>query len=193
MELLLSLATFAVVSLIIILIVFLVLCIILGFSFGWSHFKGAPFVRSKKNKIETIISLAQIKPGETVIDLGSGDGILVEEAVKCRAKAIGVEINPLLAWYSQKKLSKKHPDKNCRIVRCNIHSYPLNKADVIFFYLYPPLIEKLKQKFASEIKPGARIISNDFPISGWKPAVQKNKVFLYKTSPHSSIGRTNLK
>ena len=173
---------------VVILIIFF-LYILLGISFIWSYCKGAPFVRSKRNKIETMLELASIKPEETVVDLGSGDGILLKEAAKKGAKAVGVEINPILAQYSKKQLSLKGFSKNCEVICCNAQDYSLEKADVVFLYLFPPIIEKLKEKFIKELKPDARIVSNAFPITGWKPEIEKNKVYLYKISPHSSIGR----
>ena len=171
------------------IVILVVLYIILGGFFLWSHYKGAPYVRSKRNRIETMMELAKIKPGEVIVDLGSGDGILVKEAAKKGAEAIGVEINPLLAWYSRRKLSWNSLSKNCRIFRCDLHDYSLKNADVVFLYLYPPTIEKLKGKLARELKADARVISNAFPFSDWDPAIEKNGVFLYKMSPHSSIGR----
>ena len=114
----------AVFSFLFLLFFLLILHLILGISFIWGYYKGAPYVRSQKNRIKTMLELAQIRPGETVVDLGSGDGILIREAVKQGAKAIGVEINPLLAWYSKRKISSK----NCCIIRCNIHDYSLTRT-----------------------------------------------------------------
>ena len=179
----------AVLAVSVIILVIFVSYIMLGVSFIWSYYKGAPFVRSKRNKIETMLELAGIEPEETVVDLGSGDGILLKEAAKKGARAVGVEINPILAQYSKKQLSLKGFSKNCKVICCDVQDYSLEKADIVFLYLYPPIIEKLKEKFIKELRPDARIISNAFPITDWEPEIEKNGVFLYKIGPHSSIGR----
>lgn len=141
-----------------------------------SHYRGAPFVRSRKDRIESMFELADIKAGEFVVDLGSGDGTLVVKAAKLGARAHGVEVDPFLVSYSR---WKTRIYKNAKIERENIYNYPLRNADVIFVYLLPETLDKIKGKLEREAKPGTRIISNAFPIPGWIPAKEKNNVFLY--------------
>lgn len=142
------------------------------------HYKGAPFVRSRKDKVRTMIELAGIKPAEFVIDLGSGDGTLVIEAAKRGAKAVGVEFNPFLVWYSRYQI-RRHKNLRAKIIREDLYNYPLHDADIIFVYLLPETLNRLKGKLEKEVKPGTRIVSNAFPIPGWIPAKEKDNVFLY--------------
>lgn len=141
------------------------------------HYKGAPFVRSKKDRVRAMIELARIKPGEFAADLGSGDGILVIEAAKEGARACGVEVNPFLVWFSRWRIQRY---KNAEIKRENIYNFPLHDANIIFMYLLPSTIARLKSKLEKEVKPGTRIISNAFPVPGWDITEEENKVFLYK-------------
>ncbi len=143
------------------------------------HLAGAPFVRSRKEKIKTMIELAQLKPRETVLDLGSGDGSIVIEAAKSGAHAVGIEINPFLVWYSRWRIKRAGLENRAQIIQKNFCDFTLNDADVIFLYLWPSTIEKLKEKLRRELKPEARIVSNGFPIKGWNPIMEKDKVYLY--------------
>ena len=80
----------------VIIVVLLLFIIITFFFFAIDLFLDLPYVATKKDKIETIIKLARIKPKETVVDLGSGDGRLIFAAARAGAHAIGYEINPFL-------------------------------------------------------------------------------------------------
>lgn len=159
----------------------LLLAVLFWIGFFYNLIRGdAPFLRSNRKKINIMLELAQIKPGETVIDLGSGDGALLIEAARHGAKSIGVEINLFLAVYSRVKVRLKRLGHKINIVRGNLNSYPLDNADVIFIYLLPETLFKLQNKLSSECKLGARIVTNTFSIPGWTPEKEKNSVYLYK-------------
>ncbi len=162
-------------------VVFAALFVILEFSvIIINHYKGAPFVRSRKEKIKTMLELADIKPGDKVVDLGSGDGIIVFECARLGAKATGIEVNPFLVWYSRFCAKQNHLMSKVNFIRKNFRDVHLGEFDVIFIYLWPSTIESLKQKLVQELKPDTRIISNAFPILRWVPIKEKNKVFLYQ-------------
>lgn len=144
------------------------------------HYLGAPFVRSDKKKIEIMLDLAEIKPGDVVVDLGSGDGSLIIEAAKQGAQAIGVEINPFLVWFSRTRAEFQHLGSTATLVRGNLKNYDLKGANVVFLYLWPSTIENLKEKLQHELAHGARIVSNGFPIAGWPIILEKENVYLYK-------------
>lgn len=147
----------------------------------WITFaKFAPFSRSNRRKIKIMFELAAVKPGEVVIDLGSGDGTLVFEAARRGARAIGIEINPLLVWISRWRAQRQNVRDKVTIVRGDVQNYPLHDADVIFLYLMPRGMSELRSKFVSEAKKGSRIVSNSFLIPDMMPLKEVGGVYLYR-------------
>ncbi|MDP3770028.1 MAG: methyltransferase domain-containing protein [bacterium] len=142
--------------------------------------KGAPFVPSKPNRVKTMIELANITQGTRVIDLGSGDGSILIKAAMAGAIATGIEINPFLIPYSRWRARRAGVQHSVTVIRGEINNFPIDQADVIFLYLLPKFLVKLKSKLAAELKPGALVISNAFPVPGWTPIQEKNGVFLYQ-------------
>lgn len=141
--------------------------------------KGAPFIRSSKIKIKIMLELADIKPGDKVVDLGSGDGTLLLGAARLGAKAEGIEINPFLVFYSRWRAHQAGFKDQITIIKVDFFAYPLRDVDVIFLYLWPKTNKLLKDKLFKEAKAGAKIISSAFPILGWQPTKEKDGVFLY--------------
>lgn len=144
------------------------------------HLKGAPYVPSSGKRVKKMIELADLKLGEKVVDLGSGDGKILIEAAKLGCFATGLEINPFLVWFSRFRAARNGLSGKIKILRQDFNKYSLNDVDVVFVYLWPETIDKLSIKFRQELKPGARIVSNAFTISGWGPAKKDDQVFLYK-------------
>lgn len=155
---------------------------VLIFSFTiWSDLKGAPFVRSRKDRIYTMLKLAQIQPGMRVLELGSGDGTLIVGAAQLGAISEGIEINPFLVWYSRYKVRMAGLTDRATFTRANIFNISLaeKKPNVLFLYLLPGTLKKLKEKLCAELPSGTRIISNAFRIDGLTPIVQENNVYVY--------------
>ena len=146
----------------------------------FGHIFGAPFVRSDKKRIATMLECAAIKSGEIVYDLGSGDGSLVIEAARRGAHAIGIEINPFLTWYSRWRIRKNNFSGKVRIIAKDFRNIDLHDANIIFLYLWPETIVKLKEKLTRELTPGTRIISNAFAISGWIPILVRDGIYVYE-------------
>lgn len=144
------------------------------------HVKGAPYVRSKKGKISTMIELAEIKPGDIVTDLGSGDGSILVEAAKRGALGVGVEVNPFLVWHSRRHVRKIGLENKIKIVKSDFREHHLGSTDVVFLYLWPSTLEELRDKFSRELKPGTRVVSNGFPLSYFSPSLSKNGIYVYR-------------
>jgi tRNA A58 N-methylase Trm61 len=143
------------------------------------YYKGAPFVRSKKDRIRTMIELARIRPGMRAVDLGSGDGSIVIEAAKQGSIAVGVEFNPFLVWYARFRARRAGVADRVTIIKGDLFVYPLDNADVLFLYLLPRTLVSLAPKLKTELKPKARIISNAFAFPDWKPIEERNDVRVY--------------
>ena len=141
--------------------------------------KGAPFVRSKREKIAIMLELAEIKANDSIIDAGSGDGTILLEAAQRGARGIGIEINPFLVWYSRIRARYAGFAKTLSFEKKDFALSSFQNADIVFLYLWPHTVEKLKEKLFRELAPEARIISNSFPIKGWTPVKEKAGVYLY--------------
>ena len=158
-------------------ITFLILEIYVGII---GNLKGAPFVPSKPSPIKTMVELAGVTLGTRVVDLGSGDGSILIEAARNGAVATGIEMNPFLIPYSRWRVKRAGMQDCVTVIRGNISDFPIQDMQVVFVYLLPKFLAKLKPRFASELKPGTRIVSNAFPIPGWTPVQKQNGVFLYQ-------------
>ena len=129
-------------------------------------FTAAPFVPSIMPAVRTMLEEARIKPGEVVYDLGSGDGRLVRGAARMGARATGVERSrtlvmwsKLIGWYTR---TPRH-----KFICGNFYKTDLRDADVVFTYLLPEVMERLRPKFENELRPGVRVVSYAFKVPGW--------------------------
>jgi hypothetical protein len=129
---------------------------------------GAPYVPSASRVAQKMIEFAQIGPGMTVIDLGSGDGRLLFTAAQKGARAIGYEINPFLVFFTYLRILFSPNRKLIKIYWKNFWKADIRSADVIFIYLLPWKMEDLHQKLKFSLKSGARVISNSFIFPKWE-------------------------
>lgn len=116
-------------------------------------FKGAAPVPSRRSTVRSMMSLARIKAGEVLYDLGSGDGRVLFTAEALGARSIGDEINPVLYWYTRLRIALKRT-AHVTGERENFWDAPLRDANVVTVYLVPHLMERLKKKIQEEAQPG---------------------------------------
>lgn len=140
--------------------------------------KGAVYVPTTKEDIEIMLKLAKVKHGEKVVDLGSGDGRVVAAFAKAGAIAEGIELNPSMVAKSEVLLAAQKVT-HAKIRWQSFWDADLSSYDVITVYGYPTIMKNLKKKLDRELKPGTRVISNQFPFPGWSLVKQEDKVFLY--------------
>lgn len=151
------------------LLAYVVLLVLFGATLLVNAWTGIPYVPSRTHIAKKLIEHARLRKGETVFDLGCGDGRLLTYAAKSQEiTAIGYEIAPMvyLAAELRRLLSKNRKKIDIRfesMFRAN-----LKKANVIFVYLMPKILPKIAEKIMKECKPGTRIISNTFKIPGLK-------------------------
>lgn len=162
-------------------IIFLLL--ILG-TFALAGFLAAPWVPLWKTDIRRMLKLAEVKPGETVYDLGAGDGrIIIIAAQEFGARATGFEIAVLPYFLAYIKILIRGLKPKIDLKYRNFFRADLSKADVICAFLTPPAMKKLKPKLEKEAKPGCRIVSYAFSIPTWQPTKtdkpNKNKTVIY--------------
>lgn len=128
---------------------------------------GAPFVPTPRRLTREIVSLAGIRAGEIVYDLGCGDGrYLIEADRSYGATAIGIEISFVVCGLA--RFNAAIHRAKVRIHCANFNAYDFSDADVIFCYLTADQMTALEKRFR-QLKKGCRILSRRFQISGWKP------------------------
>lgn len=140
-------------------------------SFAVTLFFGSPWVPTHPYRAKRMCEFAALTPGETVLDLGCGDGAILFTAVEefGASKAIGYDINPLLLAMARCRAKLRRVGSIIRFERKNIFTTPLPKVDVVTTFLIPSTMKRLQHKFATELDPDTRIISRGFAIPGVTP------------------------
>lgn len=163
-----------------IIVVILLIVILLGFFYAIDLFLDLPYVATKPDKIDTIMKLAAIKKGETIIDLGSGDGRLLFTSAKYKAHAIGYEINPFLIALTLIHAKLKGFSNEIEIYKQNLWKADLKIADVVFVYGRKKTMQKFEDFVYNNAKKGARIVVNTNPFPSKKPLKSQNQIYLYQ-------------
>jgi hypothetical protein len=136
----------------------------------FSIFLNAPWVPLSYKKIDKMLEMADLRPYELIVDLGSGDGRVLMRAVKhFGALGRGVELNPVMAWFSRLDLFLRGLGPRVEIKRQNMFEADITKADVVALYLFPKANKALESKIMNEIKPGCRVVSYAFSFPNWQP------------------------
>ena len=148
-----------------------------------------PFVPTPLSVVKRMLELAELKPGEVLYDLGCGDGrIIIMAAKEFGARAVGIELRKDLVEQCIKEVKRQKLEDKITIIHGNFFDIDIGEADVVTLYLLTSVNEKLKPKFEKELKRGARVVSHDFEVVGWKPLKvesvydqwRSHRIYLYK-------------
>jgi predicted RNA methylase len=131
--------------------------------------KLAPYVVSPSRVVEMMLDLAKVKPGDTVYDLGSGDGRILIAAAERHAQAVGIEINPKLVAAATEDIARAGLSDRAKVVQGDVLGTDFSAATVVTVYMDTSSNAKLRPQLEKYLKPGARVVSHDYEIPGWKP------------------------
>jgi SAM-dependent methyltransferase len=153
--------------------------------------KLAPYVASPARVVDLMLELARIKPGETLYDLGCGDGrILISAVQKYKVNAVGVEISPRLAAKASAQIAKVGLESRARVIQGDLLNVDFAGADVVAIYLSTQLNAELRPHLEEYLKSGARVVSHDYEVPGWKATkVERTEgkaghlIYLYEMPP----------
>ncbi|HCP08485.1 MAG TPA: hypothetical protein DIT25_01660 [Candidatus Moranbacteria bacterium] len=146
---------------------------------------GAPILYSPVRAAEEALVFARARPGEKFIDLGMGNGrTLVVASDKFGLDVGGYELSPIIFWIAKINL-RFRKIRSARLYLKNFYDQDLSQNDIIFCFLTPHAMDKLKIKFEKELKPGTRVISYAFRIKEWRALEVLDcglpgKIFIYK-------------
>jgi SAM-dependent methyltransferase len=142
----------------------------------------APYVVAPERAVDKMLDMANLKPGETLYDLGCGDGrIIITAAKRYRANAVGVEISEQLARAAVENARKAGVQNRVKVIHQDFMRTDLTDADVVTLYLATTANNMLRPNLERYLRPHTRVVSYDYPIPGWKPVDTK------ESAGHSGI------
>lgn len=132
--------------------------------------KIVPYVPTPQEVVDRMLELAEVKKGDVLYDLGSGDGrIVVTAAKKYGVKAVGFEIDPQRIKESHENIKKAGVENLVEIRQQDIRTVDLSGASVLTMYLLPEVNLMIRPNIWKQMKPGSRVVSHDFDMGDWKP------------------------
>jgi len=143
---------------------------------------GAIYVPSVNWVIDDMVSLANVKKGEKVVDLGSGDGRIVIAFAKRGADAVGYEFNPFLVLWSKYKIWRSGVNAygaHAHVYWKSFWNEDLSKYHVVVLFLSPLLMKRLEEKLQKELRSKTRVISATFQFRNWKSTKRLRSTWFY--------------
>lgn len=141
---------------------------------------GAFYYPSKIAEIQAMLKVAEVTKKDTVVDLGSGDGVILFEAAKLGAKAIGYEINPFLVKKTREKIKKLKLEHLVSVHLKNFWKVDFNEATVITLYCFPEFMNKLERVLNKKLTHPIRFVSNRYQFPRKKYFKKLKEAYLYK-------------
>lgn len=143
------------------------------------------YIPTPQAVVDAMLEAAEVKAGDVVYDLGSGDGrIVITAAKKYGARGVGIEIDPALVKTATENAEAAGVSSRVRFVNQNLFSSDIRDATVVTLYLLQSINERLRPKLVRELKPGTRVVSHVFNMGPeWPPEktlmVGASRIFLW--------------
>ncbi len=131
----------------------------------------SPYVPSDIDDVRRMLKMAELRDGDVVYDLGSGDGRIVLEAARMNKtiRGRGVEIDEKLVQKSTEAAKANGVEGRVEFLHQNAFDADLREATVITMWLFPELMRMLRPKILAEARPGTRVVTRTWDLGGWKP------------------------
>jgi len=127
-----------------------------------------PYIATDLQVVDAMLGLAQVRPDDNVIDLGSGDGrILISAARSLGAHGLGVDIDPARIRESTANAQAAGVSGRVAFRQQDLFETPLGRADVLTLYLLPEINLRLRPRILAQMRPGTRVVSHDFDMGDW--------------------------
>jgi cyclopropane fatty-acyl-phospholipid synthase-like methyltransferase len=129
-----------------------------------------PFIPTPIEVVDKMLDLAQLKKGDVLYDLGSGDGrIVIRAAKKFGVRAVGIEMDQILLQKARQDAKAAGVSHLVEFRAEDALQTVLSRATVVTLYMLPWFNENIKTNLKKYLRPGARIVAHDFGIEGWQP------------------------
>ena len=146
-----------------------------------------PFVPTPMEVVDRMLEMAQVKKGDVVYDLGSGDGrIVIRAAKKYGARGVGVELDSWLVEAARSKAKEEGVEDWVEFRLEDASQTDISGATVVTIYMLPWFNDMMRPKLQSQLKPGSRIVTHDYDIEGWPPIrVEKQPELEQRAAGHT--------
>jgi precorrin-6B methylase 2 len=131
--------------------------------------RDVPYVPTDDAVVTAMLDLANVHEGDVLYDLGCGDGRIVLAAAKRRARAVGMDIDLQRIHECQENARRLGMSRHVTFLNKSFFEVDLSAASVVTLYLLPSINIKLRPKLLWELRPGARVVSNNFDMKEWPP------------------------
>lgn len=128
-----------------------------------------PFVATPNDVVAKMLDVANVGPGDYVIDLGSGDGRIVIAAAQRGAYGHGVDIDPERLKEARENAQKANVSDRVMFLEENIFNTDFSRANVVTMYLLSSVNMRLRPKLLDRLEPGTKLVSHDFDMGDWEP------------------------
>jgi len=128
-----------------------------------------PYVSTPQSVVEKMLEVAEVGPGDYVIDLGCGDGRIVNSAAQRGAYGHGIDLDPERIREARSNARRSNVSDKVMFLQEDIFETDFSRANVITMYLLSSVNLKLRPRLLEELEPGTRIVSHDFNMGEWKP------------------------
>ena len=128
------------------------------------------YVPTPQHVVEDMLRLADVRKGDVLYDLGSGDGrIPVTAARRYGVRAVGIDIDPTRIREAQQNAQKSGVTRLVRFRQQDLFQTDLREATVVTLYLLPELNLRLRPRLLEQLRPGTRVVSHQFDMGDWQP------------------------
>lgn len=144
-----------------------------------------PYVATPPSVVDEMLSMAQVKAGDVVYDLGCGDGrVVVTAARDLGARGVGIDVDPKRISESEENARRAGVSGRVKFIKQDLFDADLSAATVVTLYLLPEVNLRLRPKLLRELRPGTRLVSHNYDMGDWRPDGVKEV--------HSPLGRHKL-
>jgi SAM-dependent methyltransferase len=157
------------------------------FAIFWAYYFTryiVPYVPTQDALTDLAIAYAKKSGGKTFLDIGAGDGKVVIAAAHAGFDAVGIEANPLLVHIARWRIRRAGLQSRAKVIRGDFFASPFPPSDIVFMFLLPQIVRKLKGKLQNELPKESTIIVHSFPIPDWEPTFTEGKLLIYKIADH---------
>jgi SAM-dependent methyltransferase len=148
-----------------------------------SFLYGAGYQPAPRRVVTRMLDEAKVGPEDLVFDLGAGTGAIVFRAARERgARVVAVEIEPLRIGILRLRRRFGGAKERVQIEWGNLFELNFRDATVVFAFLWPGAMERLRPLFEAQLRPGTRVVSHWHPIPGWEAESfdRETRVYLYR-------------